>query len=62
MKVTAISIVVGDYPNKIIIENGQNTAKSPGDLERFTDTHTQVEDQLTQVWKTLNGVKYYYYY
>ena len=28
----------GDYPNNHIIENGQNTEKSPGDLRRFAVT------------------------
>ena len=38
-----------------IIENGQNTEKSPGDLRRLTVTQTPVKDhQLTLMWKTLN--------
>ena len=42
----------GDHPNYHIIENGQNTEKSPGDLRRLTVTQTPVKDhQLT--WKTL---------
>ena len=28
----------GDHPNNNIIENGQNTKKSPGDLRRFAVT------------------------
>ena len=30
----------GDHPNYNIIENGQNTEKSPGDLRRFAVTQT----------------------
>ena len=38
----------GDHPNHSIIENGQNTEKSPGDLRRFTVSETPVKDhQLT---------------
>ena len=33
-----------DHPNYYIIENGQNTEKSPGDLRRFTITQTPVKD------------------
>ena len=43
----------GDHPN-YIIEIGQNTEKSPGDLRRLAVTKTPVKDhQLTLVWKTL---------
>ena len=34
----------GDHPNYCIIENGQNTEKSPGDLRRLTVTQTSVKD------------------
>ena len=37
-----------DPPNYYIIENGQNTEKSPGDLRRLAVTQTPVKDhQLT---------------
>ena len=43
----------GDPTNYSIIEIGQNTKKSPGDL-RFVVTQTPVKDyQLTLIWKTL---------
>ena len=35
----------GDYPNNSIIENGQNTEKSPGDLRRLVVTKTAVKNQ-----------------
>ena len=38
----------GDHPNYDIIENGQNTEKSPGYLRRLAVTQTPVKDhQLT---------------
>ena len=38
----------GDHPNYYIIENSQNTEKSPGDLRRLAVIHTPVKDhQLT---------------
>ena len=38
----------GDHPNYYIIENGQNTEMSPGDLRRLAVTQTPVKDhQLT---------------
>ena len=38
----------GDHPNYYIIENGQNTEKSPGDLRRLSVTQTPVKNhQLT---------------
>ena len=44
----------GDYPNNSIIENGQNTKKSPRDLTRLAVTQTSVKGhQLTLMWKTL---------
>ena len=44
----------GDHPNNSIIENDQNTEKSPGDLRRLAVTQTPVKDhQLTLMWKTL---------
>ena len=43
-------ITSGKHPINYIIENGQNTEKSPGDLR----TLTPVKDhQLTLIWKTL---------
>ena len=42
----------GDYPNYSIIENGQNTEKSPGVLRRLAVTQTQLKDlQLKLMWK-----------
>ena len=36
-----------------IVENGQNTEKSPGDLRRLAVTQTPVKDhQLMLMWKT----------
>ena len=35
----------GDLPNNCVIENGQNTEKSPGDLRRLTVTQSPVKDQ-----------------
>ena len=44
----------GDYPNDIIIENGQKTEESPGDLGRLAVTQTPVKNhQLSLMWKTL---------
>ena len=44
----------GDHPNYCIIENGQNTEKSPGDLWRLAVTQTPVKNyQLKLMWKTL---------
>ena len=38
----------GDHPNDSIIEDGQNTEKSPGDLRRLAVTQTPVNNhQLT---------------
>ena len=34
----------GDHPNYYIIENGQNTEKSPGNLRRLAVTQTPVKD------------------
>ena len=34
----------GDHPKYRIIENGQNTEKSPGDLRRLDITQTPVKD------------------
>ena len=40
----------GDPPNDSIIENGQNTEKSPGDLRRLAVTQTSEKNhQLTLV-------------
>ena len=49
----------GDHPNYSIVENGQNTEKSPGDLRRLAVTQTPVKNhQLMLMSKTF---KYYYY-
>ena len=34
----------GDHPNDSIIDNGQNTKKSPGDLRRLAVTQTPVKN------------------
>ncbi len=34
----------GDHPNSSIIEKGQNTEKSPGDMRRLAVTQTPVKD------------------
>ena len=34
----------GDHPNWYIIENGQNTEKSPGDLRRPAVTQSPMKD------------------
>ena len=39
----------GDHPNYNIIENGQNTEKSPGDLRRLAITHTLVKNLQLKV-------------
>ena len=36
----------GDHPNYNIVENGQNTEKSSGDLRRLAVTQTPVKDHL----------------
>ena len=44
----------GDCPNYSIVEIGQNTEKSPGDLRRLVVAQTPVRNhQLMLVWKTL---------
>ena len=44
----------GDHPNYSIIDNGQNTEKSPGDLRSLAVTQTPVKDhQLTLMLKAL---------
>ena len=44
----------GDHPNYNIIENGQNTEKSLGDLRRLAVTQAPVKDhQLKLMWKIL---------
>ena len=44
----------GDHPNYYIIENGQNTEKSPGDLRRLAITQIPMKNQqLKLMWKTL---------
>ena len=45
---------VGGHLNYSIIEKGQNTEKSPGDLKRLAVAQIPVKDhQLTLMWKTL---------
>ena len=47
----------GVYPNYSIVEIGQNTEKSPGDLKRLAVAQTPEENhQLTLVRKTLKRV------
>ena len=47
--------VGGRHPNYSIVENGQNTEKSPRDLWKLAVAHTPVKDyQLTLMWKTLD--------
>ena len=44
----------GNYPNYIIIENGQNPEESSGDLKRLAVTQTPGKDhRLKLMWKTL---------
>ena len=44
----------GDHLNYSIIENGQNTEKSPGDLRRLAVSQNPVKDHLLKLmWKTL---------
>ena len=44
----------GDHPNYYIIENGQNTEKSPGDMRSFAVPQILVKDhQLKLMRKTL---------
>ena len=44
----------GDHSNYNIIENGQNTEKSPGDLRRLAVTQTSLKNhQLKLMRKTL---------
>ena len=45
---------IGDHPNYCIMNVGQNTEKSAGDLTRFVVTQTPVSNHYqTLVWKTL---------
>ena len=45
----------GDHPNNKIIENGQNTEKSPGNSRRLDVTQTPVKDPSAKTdVKTLN--------
>ena len=47
-----------DHPNYSVIEVGQNTEKSPGNLWRLAVNETLLENhQLTLVWKSLKVVK-----
>ena len=48
-----------NYPNYNIVEIGQNTEKSPGDLRRLAVTHTPVKNhQITLMSKTLKELNY----
>ena len=50
----------GDHPNYYIIENGQNTEKSPEDVRRLPVAKTPVEVYLLKLmWKTPKGVNNY---
>ena len=43
----------GNHPNYYIIENGQDTEKSPGDLGRLAVTQTPMRNHLLKLmWKT----------
>ena len=45
----------GNHPNYSIIENGQNTEKSPGELRRLAVTQTPAKDhELMLMRKTLS--------
>ena len=47
----------GRVETNSIIEIGQNTEKSPGDLRRLAVTQSPVKDhQLTLMWKTLMSI------
>ena len=44
----------GDHPNDSIVENCQNTKKSPGDLRRLAVTETSEKNHwLSLMWKAL---------
>ena len=46
---------IGDHLNNSIVEIGQNTQESHGDLNRLAVTQTPVKDhQLTLEWKLSN--------
>ena len=45
----------GDHPNYYIIENGENTEKSPGDLRRLAVTQSERPSALADV-KNSQGV------
>ena len=47
----------GDHPSYYIIGIGQNTEKSPRELNRFAVPQTSLKDhQLTLMWKTLKEI------
>ena len=48
----------GVHPNYSIIENGQNTEKSPGDLMRLAFTQTPVKDHQMSLSEKLSRSKY----
>ena len=51
--------ISGDNTNYSIVEIGQNTKRSPGDLRRLVVTHTLVKNnQVTLVWKALKRVRW----
>ena len=47
----------GDHPNNSIIENGQNTGKSPGDLRRLAVTQTPVNDHQLKLLRKISRSK-----
>ena len=52
----------GDHQNNSIVEIGQNTKKSPGNVRKLTVTQTPVENyQLTLVWRTLKWFLLFFY-
>ena len=49
---------IGDHLKYSIVEIGQNTQKSPGDVLRLAVAQTPVEEhKLMLVWKIIKGVK-----
>ena len=41
----------GDHPNYSIVENGQSTEKSPGDLRRLAVTQTPAKDHVYHIYQ-----------
>ena len=44
-----LEVASGDYPNDSIIENDQNTEKSPGDLKRLAFNQNPVKNNQRQL-------------